>query len=525
MAEVTFTVSDEGLPIHKDATVTIRPRLFLEGNFFLDLQPGSPSAPDLSSGSTIPVTQTHDRRPARRDPDLAPEGHPDQPQAGAGRLRRGAQPAPTAAEDATQDPDVQGLTGAEAINQTFRYGGKAGRTNAIVNQALLGEHPHDLSNLIRGQRDLFAKLASTDGVAQRPDHQLQHHRRARSRRSRPTSPPRSASSPPRWRRPEPSLRHLNDALPPFRALARESLPGHPPASGDDPRRLAVAGADRQAAATERAGRTPPACSPPRRRRSPRPTTRRWPCSPRSACSGRCVSHNLVPAGNVDRRRRGGAYPFTTGQPNYPRVLLRRRPARGREPGLRRQRPLRPLPGRRRPAARRGCPTPRRNLRRSQDRLWAHNIAAPLGTRPRLPAPAAHAAVPHGRPLLHAGGPRPQRPRRRRRPARARRRSHEPRDPRAPARLRGDRGPGRPGDRHHRGHPRSSSRPTSRPGSRSWAATTSSSRPSSATAQAVTPGQGQTVTIAGIKVGSVSGSDARERPRGRDHGRSTTSTRR
>src|SRR5205823_9741668 len=70
---------------------------------------------------------------------------------------------PTAAQDATQDPDVQGKTGGEAINQTFRYGGKAGRTSAIVNQAFLGEHPHDLSNLIRGQRDVFAKLASTDG--------------------------------------------------------------------------------------------------------------------------------------------------------------------------------------------------------------------------------------------------------------------------------------------------------------------------------------------------------------------------
>ncbi len=59
---------------------------------------------------------------------------------------------------------MQGLTGAEAINKTFRYGGKAGRTSAIVNQAFLGLHPHDLSNLIRAQRDLFAKLASTDGA-------------------------------------------------------------------------------------------------------------------------------------------------------------------------------------------------------------------------------------------------------------------------------------------------------------------------------------------------------------------------
>ena len=58
MAEVTFNVSDDALPIHEDATIKVRPRLFLEGNFFLDLHPGSPSAPELDSGSTIPVTQT-----------------------------------------------------------------------------------------------------------------------------------------------------------------------------------------------------------------------------------------------------------------------------------------------------------------------------------------------------------------------------------------------------------------------------------------------------------------------------------
>src|SRR6059036_1623050 len=54
----SFSIENEGLPIHDDATVTIRPRLFLEGNFFLDLRPGSPNAPDLSSGGDIPVSQT-----------------------------------------------------------------------------------------------------------------------------------------------------------------------------------------------------------------------------------------------------------------------------------------------------------------------------------------------------------------------------------------------------------------------------------------------------------------------------------
>ena len=45
-------------PIHTDAEVEIRPRLFLEGNFFVDLSPGSPSAPELASGEDIPITQT-----------------------------------------------------------------------------------------------------------------------------------------------------------------------------------------------------------------------------------------------------------------------------------------------------------------------------------------------------------------------------------------------------------------------------------------------------------------------------------
>ena len=49
-AVVTMQIEDVGQPIHKDATMKIRPRIFLEGNFFVDLQPGSPSAPKLGDG-------------------------------------------------------------------------------------------------------------------------------------------------------------------------------------------------------------------------------------------------------------------------------------------------------------------------------------------------------------------------------------------------------------------------------------------------------------------------------------------
>ena len=55
---VTMEIESRGLPIHEDAELKIRPRTFLEGNWFVELQPGSPSAPTISSGHTIPVTQT-----------------------------------------------------------------------------------------------------------------------------------------------------------------------------------------------------------------------------------------------------------------------------------------------------------------------------------------------------------------------------------------------------------------------------------------------------------------------------------
>ena len=50
-------IDDKGLPIHKDATLKIRPRIFLEGNFFVDLHAGHAVGAD-------------DRR-RRHDPDHA----------------------------------------------------------------------------------------------------------------------------------------------------------------------------------------------------------------------------------------------------------------------------------------------------------------------------------------------------------------------------------------------------------------------------------------------------------------------
>ena len=58
LAEVTMEIKDEGLPIRDDAELTIRSRLFLEGNYFVDIHPGTPAGKELKSGSTLPPQQT-----------------------------------------------------------------------------------------------------------------------------------------------------------------------------------------------------------------------------------------------------------------------------------------------------------------------------------------------------------------------------------------------------------------------------------------------------------------------------------
>ena len=55
---VTMKLEDEALPIHKDAQIKVRPRLFFEGNLFFDIRPGTPQAGTVDDGGTIPVSQT-----------------------------------------------------------------------------------------------------------------------------------------------------------------------------------------------------------------------------------------------------------------------------------------------------------------------------------------------------------------------------------------------------------------------------------------------------------------------------------
>lgn len=58
LAEVTMKIDPQALPLHRDATFTIRP-VSLLGERYVDLDRGDPSAPALDTNAVVPVAQTH----------------------------------------------------------------------------------------------------------------------------------------------------------------------------------------------------------------------------------------------------------------------------------------------------------------------------------------------------------------------------------------------------------------------------------------------------------------------------------
>jgi virulence factor Mce-like protein len=57
-ALATLDLDNSALPLHTDATASVRPRLFLEGASYVDLSPGTPGAPIMPDGGTIPLSHT-----------------------------------------------------------------------------------------------------------------------------------------------------------------------------------------------------------------------------------------------------------------------------------------------------------------------------------------------------------------------------------------------------------------------------------------------------------------------------------
>jgi phospholipid/cholesterol/gamma-HCH transport system substrate-binding protein len=223
-AEVTFTVDEEGQPIREDSLVEIRPRIFLEGNFFLDVKPGSPSAPEVPDGGTIPITQT--TTAVQLDQILTTLQAPDRENlskllVGYGQALNSQ---PTAADDKGADPDIQGETAGQAINDSFQYGGPAGRDSAIVNEALLGTEPGDLRKLIASNAKVFNALLSREEQLKDLITNFNTFAGALASESDNLSETVRLLAP-TLENATPSLRNTNATFPYLRAFARDIEPG------------------------------------------------------------------------------------------------------------------------------------------------------------------------------------------------------------------------------------------------------------------------------------------------------------
>ena len=199
---------DEALPIKEDATIKIRNRIFLEGNYFVELHPGSPSAEELPSGETLPPNQAD--FPTQQHQVLQDVLRRDQRE----DFRIIFDELSTALEGA----------GAAGFNEAIRYWERAYRDSAQVSEAYLGTENHDLSRLLRSQGKVFGALAENEDALKGFVTNLNRTVRAfaiQEDNLKATIPQlRDVLKVGR-----PALQSLNSALPSLRAFAREALPG------------------------------------------------------------------------------------------------------------------------------------------------------------------------------------------------------------------------------------------------------------------------------------------------------------
>jgi len=205
-ATVTFSVTDKGRPIYADAAVKIRPRIFLEGNFFVEVAPGTARSGELDDHATIPVDRT--ASPVQFDQVLAALKSDTR-----NDLRQ-----VFAEVGAAQDAG-----GAKAFNASLPDQANAYRFTAIVAEALLGRRPGDLGDLVRDGgvtaqalneprrlRDLVADFRTTAGAFA----------------DREAALTTAVGELPRTlRAATPALDALNASFPDVRTFARDARPG------------------------------------------------------------------------------------------------------------------------------------------------------------------------------------------------------------------------------------------------------------------------------------------------------------
>lgn len=146
LSRVQMELKDTALPIHEDARVRIRPRLFLEGGFYVELDPGSPSAKEIDSDTVLPRNRT--AGPVQLHQILATFD-----QDTLGQLRSIVKELDTALDNG----------GAEGLGRAIVDFGPVLRDTAQIAEAARGDHVHDVSEGIASTSKITAALARREG--------------------------------------------------------------------------------------------------------------------------------------------------------------------------------------------------------------------------------------------------------------------------------------------------------------------------------------------------------------------------
>lgn len=204
-ADVTMEIDGNALPLHKDATFWIRPRIFLEGNFFIQATQGTPEAPVAPSGYVFPIQQGQE--PVQFDQLLTSLQLPTR----------------QSLQTLLQQYGYAVKQGGPDYNASIAYWTPAYEYGSQVGHDALGTQPHDLSNWInqagvvngaldqrQSLKNLITDFNTTAGAFAREDVALQS-----ALRELPITLQVAL----------PALNALNTAFPPLRAFARALVPG------------------------------------------------------------------------------------------------------------------------------------------------------------------------------------------------------------------------------------------------------------------------------------------------------------
>jgi ABC-type transporter Mla subunit MlaD len=205
-ADVSMEIDSGGLPIHSDATFAIRPRTFLEGNFFVDIAPGSPSAPVVKSGYTFPIQQGVE--PVQLDQVL-------------GTLHANTR---HSLQMLLAQYGLAVRRAGSAYDRSIRYWKPAYEYSAIVSHDFLGIQPHDLSDYIAGMSTVSGALDQNPPALETLITNFNRTANAFAIKNQDLQAA-VAELPKTLAAATPALNALNAAIPPLDRLAHALIPG------------------------------------------------------------------------------------------------------------------------------------------------------------------------------------------------------------------------------------------------------------------------------------------------------------